>query len=503
MADIILGDLDETKLNPEDVLWKPHPGKQTEALSRSEFEVLYGGARGGGKTDAGIAWLLREVHRPELRALVIRRNADDLRDWIDRANRIYSMLGARMVGKPAEFHWPSGAVFRCGHLKDEAAYTKYQGHEYQRMLIEELTQIPSERAYLRLISSCRSTVKGLPARIFLTTNPGGLGHQWVKRRFIDIAPWGKPYFYQIKIKEVVFKRSRIFIHAQIDDNPTLVKIDPNYILTIEQLKETDPELYKAWRYGDWDVFAGQVFREFNRSHHVLQRVVPRSDYNHFLGVDWGYSGKETDEGAFAALAAVMYEEECNGATFNRVIVYREWYGKHLTPHQWADKIFKESLTPYSDGFCDSSMMNPQIDGSKPIAQLMHEKWDELNKDKYWLRMKPGTKNRIGRVATLHNWLSLAPDGIPYCLFTENCINMIRTIPALIYDEQRVEDVDTQSEDHLYDAVTYMLTYLKFISVVGGISKETFEGNTYFNPKEAVDLGDWETTKNKKAIDWRV
>lgn len=491
------------KVEQSDVAWKPHPGPQTEALQKTDFEVLYGGARGGGKTDAGIAWLVREVHNPGLRALVIRRNADDLRDWTDRANQLYSKLGAKMIGKPPEFHWPSGAIIRTGHLKDEAAYTKYQGHEYQRMLLEEVNQLPSERAYLRLIASCRSTIKGLEPRVFLTTNPGGIGHQWVKKRFIDCAPWGTSFEYAEEIFGRTLVRSRVFIHAKIDDNPTLIQNDPNYILTLEQLKYTDPELYRAWRFGDWDVFVGQVFREFDRQKHVIEHVLPRSDLNHFVGVDWGYQGKESHEGAFAALALCLYRENYKGKHFNRVVAYKEWYGKNKAPDVWAEDIYKHSHVQYDDAVGDASMFNPQSDGSTPIADIMQETWDKLNKGKYWIRLKQGTRNRVGRVATLHNWLSLAPDGLPYLLFTEDCIHTIRTVPALIYDESKVEDVDTEGEDHLYDALTYMLSQVKFVGGLGRVGKAGEDDEALLNPSEAINLKFFETAKKKKLRDWRV
>jgi phage terminase large subunit len=486
------------------IAWQPHPGPQTKALQRTEFEVLYGGARGGGKTDAGIAWLIREVHNPQFRALVIRRNADDLRDWTDRANQLYSKLGAKMTGKPPEFHWSSGAIIRTGHLKDEAAYTKYQGHEYHRMLIEEVNQIPSERAYLRLIASCRSTVKGLDARVFLTTNPGGIGHAWVKARFIDIAPWGTPYEYTEEIFGRKFSRSRVFIHAKIDDNPSLIENDPNYILTLEQLKYTDPELYRAWRFGDWDVFVGQVFREFDRSKHVIEHVLPKTNLNHFIGIDWGYQGKEAHEGAFACVALCLYRENFKGKEFNRVVQYREWYGKGKTPDLWAQDIYDKShVKKYDDGVGDASMFNPQSDGSKPISDIMHETWDKLNHDKYWLRLKQGTRNRVSRVATLHNWLSLAPDGLPYLLITEDNIHTVRTLPALIYDESKVEDVDTEGEDHLYDALTYILSQVQFVGDLGRVEHGEEEKTPIFKPGEALSLEMFEKAKKEKLKDWRV
>jgi hypothetical protein len=228
----------ETKM-----IWEAFP-KQRQALERREFEILYGGARGGGKTDAGMVWLLYDIDNPRLRSLVIRRNSDDLSDWIERAKWMYRPFGGEAVGKPAEFRFPSGAVFKTGHLKDEDAYTKYQGHEYQRMLIEELTQIPSEERYMKLVASCRSTVDGLKPQVFNTTNPDGPGHKWVKRRFISPALPGTPF------KDAISGRSRIFIPARVKDNPVLMEKDPDYIKFLESLPE---ELRAAWLEGSWEI----------------------------------------------------------------------------------------------------------------------------------------------------------------------------------------------------------------------------------------------------------
>lgn len=231
--------------------WKPHP-KQERALLSREFETLYGGARGGGKTDAGLVWLLYDIDNPLFRALVIRKNSEDLTDWLDRARRMYSGQGAIITGKPAVIVFPSGAKFYTGHLKDDSAYTKYQGHEYHRMLIEELTQIPSEDLYMKLIASCRSTADGLQPRIFASANPGGIGHYWVKRRFVDPAKPGEAF------KDPISRRGRIFIPATVDDNPTITEKDPEYVKFLDSLA---PELCAQWRHGSWEAvkFKGQIY----------------------------------------------------------------------------------------------------------------------------------------------------------------------------------------------------------------------------------------------------
>lgn len=233
--------------------WKPFP-KQEKALQYAYFtdELLYGGARGPGKTDCGMVWLVEPIYikNPEYRALVIRRNADDLRDWIDRAERMFARCGAKRVGKPAEFRFPSGAIIRTGHLKDSGAYTKYQGHEYQKILIEELTQIPTEDNYEKLIASNRSTIEGLRASVFATTNPDGPGHCWVKKRFHCMDESMKIYEYNDKKTGLV--RKIVFIPGKVDDNPHLIKNDPKYIAFLNSIK--DDVLREQWRHGSWEEF---------------------------------------------------------------------------------------------------------------------------------------------------------------------------------------------------------------------------------------------------------
>ena len=228
------------------IFWKPHP-RQAEALKRTEFEILFGGSRGGGKSEAGIIWLIepRYVNHSEYRALVIRRNAEDLRDWIDRAKRMYIPVGGVVVGNPPEIRFPSGAIIRTGHLKDEDAFNKYLGHEYQKILIEELTQIPREQDYLKLLGSCRSTIPELKPQVFSTTNPGGVGHLWCKVRFIDVAKEGEPFV------DPITGRTRIFIPAKATDNPTLVDNNPDYLTWLDGLPDG---LREAWRDGSWEIY---------------------------------------------------------------------------------------------------------------------------------------------------------------------------------------------------------------------------------------------------------
>lgn len=443
-----------------ELTWKPNPGVQEFALRipASVFEVLYGGARGGGKTDAGIYWLIKKIKHPvyshtyahpRYRALVLRRNADDLSDWLDRADYVFSKYGARLIRTPhPRFVFPSGAVIRCGHLKDKDAYTKYQGHEYQRILIEELTQIPDEKYYDKVLGSCRSTVEGLPAQIFLTSNPGGKGHAWVRKRFVKAAPPKTPF------TNPSTDRLAIYIDARVEDNPVLTRVDPEYVKWLEALKVRDVNLWRAWRNGDWDAFEGQAFSEWNDDKHVVLRFgLPLANCRRIAALDWGYN----DPTSVHWLAQTP--ESSLG--IKRIYVYRELHKNQLTPLQWAEilgTLFKYEPIDYlvlpHDCFSN-------VQGYQSVAQVFKQHFAAMNIQIRLVRAESLSRgSRPRRVTLMHQMLSVAPDGIPYMQVHANCRNLIETLPKLIYSEDNPEDIDTDQDDHAYDSVSYGLMTLK-------------------------------------------
>lgn len=461
--------------------WHPHP-KQEFALMRNEHEILFGGSRGGGKTDTMLAWLLYDIKNPKYRALVIRKNADDLSDWVDRASKFYRPLGASIAYRPAIIKFPWGAIIRTGHLKDDQAYTKYQGHEYQRMGIEELTQIPDEKRYLQLLASCRSTVSELKTQIFNTTNPGGIGHGWVKKRFVDVGEPNVPYI------DTTSGRSRIYIPATIDDNPTLTINDPDYVKQLDALKDSDVELWKAWRLGDWNTFAGQFFKEFRIDLHTIKYYFPFKSNVIVGGLDWGRSDP------FATLFTEVKLVEHNGIKFFRAITFAEVYGTDKMPKEWGAEIKKEldkfnlDLNDISWIRCDNQIFNKGLDNSRSIYDQFVDE-DE----KFRTLLKPASKERIGGWENLHNWLSIAPDGLPYWQITENCVNLIRTLPQLVHDDNKVEDTDQTGEDHAPDGSRYTFKHLKWIDAKLGAVFHGMESKTI--NKTAEFIGDKQVSIN--------
>jgi len=427
---------------PEKILWQPHKGAQTKALQQSAKEILYGGARGGGKTEAGLAWMIEPTYlmNEKYRGLVIRRNYDDLRDWIDRAKMFYRSLGVKVTGNPAEFTFPSGAKIRTGHLADSDATYKYLGHEYHKILIEELTIIPDEENYLRLISTCRSTVENLEPQIFATTNPGGAGHMWVKQRFVDVAR-EKEYV------DPVTGQTRIFIPSRVYDNPTLMENDPDYVNTLKGLPE---ELREAWLEGSWDVFSGQYFNKWRYEKHVVKPFKIPSDWHRYRCIDYGYSAP------FACLwIAVDYDGDA--------YVYREHYEKQKPLSHHIEKIKELSGDEkYQNSLADPAMWirNPQntnnwsnaLPTHMSIADIMLFNGVPVNR---------ANNDRISGWNLLREYLEWNDEDKPEprIKFFSNCENLIRTLPMLVHSEKKPEDVDTTQEDHAPDALRYGLMYI--------------------------------------------
>lgn len=409
------------------VHWRPQP-KQIAALSRTEDEVLYGGARGGGKTDAGQAWLTYDIANPRYRALVIRRNADDLRDWIDRARRMYLPTKAEFSGNPAEIKFPSGAIIRTGHLKDENAYSKYQGHEYQKILIEELTHIPRESDYEKLLGSCRSTVIDIYPQVFATTNPDGPGYEWVKERWM-IPDEPK----EIVLTELPDGRKRVFIPATVEDNPKLMDADPRYIQYLESMKDED--LRKAWRDGSWSGIhvEGAYYREVLNKARADGRI---SSVPYIVGMPvntyWDLGvGDSTAILFFQRIGQEnhwidTYEQEGEGLPhYARILQEKGYiYGTHYAPHDIEVRELGSgrSRLEVAQALGINFQIVPRLsieDGINAVRDRFNTIWIDAEKNKEAIRAianyhkefdeKRGTfKNQ-----PFHDWSSHIADALRY------------------------------------------------------------------------------------------
>lgn len=435
------------------VLWQPLPGPQTWLVACPCFEVFFGGARGGGKTEGSLGdWLIHSATYGEKAVgIFFRRELVQLSETIDRAKRLYYPIGAKYKDQAKEFTMPGGGRLKFAYLDHDEDAEKYQGHEYTRIYIEEATNFPDPTP-IRKLFACLRTSNDVPVGMRLTGNPGGPGHLWVKARYIDPCPAGMKVIETQEEIEIdgelqTITLDRVFIPSRLKDNPKLLKSNPRYTL---QLKAAGNEnLVKAWLDGNWDVIDGAFFSEWDRAKHVLPYYewihrIPRNAVK-FRAMDWG-SAKPFSIGWYAISDGTW------GLPRGALLKYREWYGASdidkglkLEASQVARGIREreaEAKDVIKYGVADGQIF--ARDGGPSIAETMSIAGVS------WRR---ADKSRKAGAEQLHHRL-VGIDGVPMLYFLDTCIDTIRTIPALQHDSTDAEDVNTKQEDHAYDETRY-------------------------------------------------
>jgi len=259
--------------------WYPHPGPQQEFCARGEFEVLYGGAAGGGKSDCLIMELSRDVWHSRYHGLLLRRTFPQLQELIDRCLEWYPQIGGEYRASEHRFYWENGARITLGHMQHENDKYNYQGKEFHKVGIDEVTQFTGSQ-YLYLFSRVRRSNSELGLQFLLTTNPGGIGHLFFKKRFIDVAKPGQTYI------DPETGTSRVFIPSTVYDNPSIMENDPLYIRRLEAL----PHIEKMrLLHGVWDVFEGQAFTELSQIKHGADSFKIPAEWPKIMVFDWGYA----------------------------------------------------------------------------------------------------------------------------------------------------------------------------------------------------------------------
>ncbi len=471
--------------------WEFHSAAREADKDDGPVDIGLGGARGPGKSHSVLAQAaLDDCQRiPSLKGLFLRQTGiaasesfDDLIDKVVRGRAIYKKTSNNL-------QFPNGSRIMLGGFKNDKDIDKYIGIEYDFIIVEELNQITWNK-YRKLRGSLRTSKPNWRPRMYTSFNPGGIGHSWVKQRYI------------IPNREKKEDQTR-FIGSTYKENPYLNK---EYI---DYLEELEGDLGRAWREGDWDLFEGQVFDEFRYNKHVIRVITPKMSLLHALSTDWGYSDqRKSSFSTHASVLVVMRLQD--GTVFNRVITYQEWAGNKKAAKVWAEKIYNEArCRKFRKWVVDRAMLDAGNDPSRTIANDFDDKWTELNKKNKWIpSIEPGSKNRIKRIAMTHQWLSDAPDGKPYWLITEDCTELIRTLPLLQYNEEgkgKKEDLDTEGEDDQWDDISYMLSTIKFIGGVGLFGGKRV-GSTPVIPvsldKQKRDiLGDFSRAKIKKKRSW--
>ena len=452
--------------------YTPNP-RQAIAHATLVDELLYGGAAGGGKSRfARMEALAFACQVPGSATLILRRSFPDL----NRAGGMIPMLRLEVPRQLATYHtsdriWTlrNGSTIELGYLNSDADVSNYQGAEYQLIIVDEGTQ-QTEFRYRYLLSRLRASGElaeammraGLRPRAIVTANPGGIGHAWVKARWIDPAPPEQAWKPAPSLEDPD-PGTRCFIPAKVTDNTA---IDEGYIKKLNSLPDDER---RALRDGDWDVYSGQRFRGFRRAVHVIDpEELP-------LGLGGIIRAVGVDYGLDAPYAALWGAKLADGL----VVVYREDYAAGLTPDEQAARILdlevpgeRDDMRPVPVALDPSTWArNPHVSRTTtgPAILVAGDTDDDAPPpgsiaDAYRKRLGSAVvkarNDRLAGVALVADKLRVRPDGLPRILIYSTCRNLIRTLPALPRDQRRPEDVDTTAEDHAYDALRYLLMELE-------------------------------------------
>jgi hypothetical protein len=297
-----------------EVIWEPQPGPQEALLACPAFEIFYGGARGGGKTDGMLGeWADHaDQYQQHANGVFFRRSLIQLDETIERSKEIYQPLGAVWREQKKFWTFPGGARLKFRPLERDADAERYQGHSYTRIYVEEITNFPDPTPIMKLKAALRSAA-GAPVGFRSTGNPGGPGHQWVKARYVDPAPLG-----YTKVLDADTGLERVYIPAKVADNPALVNSDPFYVARLKG--SGSKELVRAWLDGDWDSVVGAYFNQWRNEKHVVKPVKLPSYWTKFRAFDWGSARP------FCCLWIAVSDGQLPQFPRGALVVYREWYG---------------------------------------------------------------------------------------------------------------------------------------------------------------------------------
>lgn len=438
----------------------PYP-KQIEFFTKTAPRIAYGGARGGGKSWAmRFKFILLAITYPGIQILLLRRTLPELRE-----NHILPLQKAlkgiaSYKDSTKEFIFKNRSRIKLGYCQNESDILQYQGQAYEVIGMEEATQF-TELQYLALTESNRlsGACNGFSPRMYFTCNPGGVGHTWVKRLFID-----REYREEEKEEDYVFIPSTVF------DNEYIMANNPEYVRTLKNLPESRR---RAMLFGDWDAFEGQYFPEFSREKHTCVPFMIPDDWARFAAFDYGLD----------MTACLWFAIPPSN---KKIYVYRELYEPNLILSDAAKRICElsgeEKIRYYA--------ASPDLSGRR----------QDSGKSGFDILTSHGLKGvvsanneRIAGWRLVREFLKDSGDG-PYLGIFSSCTNLIRTLPRLIFDSKISEDVSSSPHEltHAPDALRYGLMSASFI-----IGKE--------NPtveEEAFDIvSDWYKSRNKRYTEF--
>lgn len=387
--------------------------------SRARF-TAYGGARGGGKS-----WALRRklvalcLRYAGIKCLLVRRSLPEL-----KTNHLFAFIkeyGALFTYKESEktLYFHNGSVIILGYCAYEKDALRYQGQEFDIIAIDEATQLSEHR--FSIFKACLRGTNPFPRRMYLTCNPGGIGHAWVKRLFIDR-----------RFREDEDPKDYFFIQALVFDNPILTGADSDYVASLRSLP---PTLRDAWLYGDWNVFEGQFFPEFDVSVHVCEPSVIPNFAKRFVAFDYGLD----------MLAALLVSVDENGDLF----VEDEVCVSGLVLSDAAERVAAMCRGRSIEfAVCSPDLWNRRQDSGRSGFEIMQSVYGMPP-------MIPADNRRIPGWRVLREYLTVR-DGCSRLHISSVCTELIRSLPALLCDHARPEDAsgEPHSVTHAPEALRY-------------------------------------------------
>lgn len=469
------------------VAWSPQAGSQTHFMQCPLFEVLYHGTRGPGKTDGLLMAFAQHVgagHREAWRGVIFRQTYPQLADIVAKSEKWFRQIfpEARFNRQRMSWEWRTGEVLLFRHMSKPQDYWNYHGHEFGFVGFEELTNWPNDECFTPMLSCCRSSVPGVPRMVRATTNPYGVGHNWVKDRYGLHGAWWKTVIQMSpRDGEGKAQRPRCAIHGHVSENKILLAADPEYPDTITAAA-TNEGMAKAWRDGSWDFVAGGMFDDVwdNARNQVADFYVP-AGWRIDRAFDWG-SSRPFSVGWYAESDGSdlqLRDGTIMGTVRGDLFRLREWYGWTGKPNQGvrmlaaevAEGIVEREIlwgwrtergSRVKPGPADSSIYAvengtcPAMDMDKPVrfqGRVYHPvKWRPADK-------RPGSR-KVGweamramiRNARSRNGLPREYPGL--FVVGDHNPQFLRTVLTLPRSEKDLDDVNTKAEDHIGDEVRY-------------------------------------------------
>lgn len=502
-------------ISPEwEVVWEPLPGSQMIAISSRAHHTLYEGARGPGKTVTQLMRFFRHVGKGYgqfWRGVIFDMEFDDLNGLVAESKKWFNKLGdCKWYASASAYKWvwTTGEELLFRHVKKIEDYDSFHGHEYPFLGWNELTKQPTSALYDKMMSVNRSSfdpekntpheilkdgsikyltpdgkpLPPIPLEVFSTTNPNGPGHNWVKKRFIDVAPRGKLvrrpveiYNPQTEKNEIVVK-TQIAIFGSYRENKYL---PPEYIAELESIK--DPNLRRAWLYGDWSVTAGGAFDDvWDERYNVIPRFPIPAHWRVDRSFDWG-STHPFSVGWWAEATGeeiTLYDGRKFCPAAGSLIRIYEWYGcktdSNGDPDYGANEGLKLGAREVAEGIRDReiSLMENGWVLSQPhsgpadnqIRNVTESDTDTIEKKMQgvgivWTHSDKSPGSRTNGLQLAREMIDAAKKGEDPALYVmSNCRAFIATVPVLTRDKKNPDDVNTAEEDHIWDETRYRILH---------------------------------------------